>query len=33
MEEYGIMELRDLTANRCGWWMGNREFVWSGQDI
>jgi len=30
MKEYGIMELLELTVNRCGWWMGNREFIWSG---
>jgi len=23
MGEYGIMELSELTANRCGQWMGN----------
>ena len=30
MEEYGIMEYLELTVTRCGQWMGNREFIWSG---
>ena len=30
MEEYGIMEYLELTVTRCGWWMGNRKFIWSG---
>ena len=30
MEEYGIMEYLELVVTRCGWWMGNREFIWSG---
>ena len=27
MEEYGIME---YLVIRCGRWMGNREFIWTG---
>ena len=30
MEEYGIMEVLELTVTRCGRWTGNREFIWSG---
>jgi len=30
MKECGIMEHIELTVNRCGWWMENREFIWSG---
>ena len=30
MGEDGIMELLELTVNRCRQWMGNREFIWSG---
>ena len=30
MKEYGIMEYLELTVTRCGRWMGNREFIWSG---
>ena len=24
------MEYLELTVTRCGRWMGNREFIWSG---
>ena len=24
------MELSELVVSRCGQWMGNREFIWSG---
>ena len=30
MEEYGIMEVLELTVTKCGQWTGNREFIWSG---
>ena len=30
MEEYGIMEVLELTVTRCRRWTGNREFIWSG---
>jgi len=28
-EEYRITEVLELAVNKCGWWMGNREFIWS----
>ena len=30
MEEYGIKDFLQLTVTRCGRWMENREFIWSG---
>ena len=29
-EGYGIMKFLELAVNRCGRWVGSREFVWSG---
>ena len=30
MKEYRTMEFLGLTVNKCGWWIGNRGFIWSG---